>query len=194
MNTKEIEDLLEKYYEGQASPEEEKRLHEFFLTAIIPPHLAPHANLFRLFDESRKEVITDPAFEEKFLSIIGETPVISMYSKKRRLIYITSLAAGVLLLIGLFFTFKRDVFTKSPRNTITNPDLAYAETQKVLLMLSENLNTGIHQVEKLQAFDKGMGQIKNLHHFDNGIHQLQKFSDFYKFQKLVFKPDEKIRP
>jgi len=194
MNTKEIEDLLEKYYEGLTSLEEEKQLCEFFLEDIVPSYLAPYADLFRSFAESRQEEISDPEFEEKFLKAIEETPVISMYSKKRRLIYITGLAAGVLLLIGLFFTFTKDVFTKPPKNTITNPDLAYAETQKALLMLSENFHTGISQIEKLQAFDKGIEQLQNLQRFDQGILQVQKFSEFYKFQKLVFNPDEKIRP
>ncbi len=194
MNTKEIEDLLEKYYEGQTSLEEEGQLREFFIGDIIPPHLAAHAGLFRSFAESGKEELSDQEFEMKFLMAIEETPVISMYSKKRRLIYITSLAAGALLLTGLFFTITQDVFTKSPKNTITNTVLAYAETQKALLILSGNFHIGIHQVEKLKIFDKGMGQLQTFQNFDRGISQIQKFSDFYKYQKLVINPDEKIRP
>ena len=194
MNTREIEDLLARYFEGQTSLEEEHQLRVFFREESVPPHLAAYKGLFSSFAESGKEELDDPDFEGKFLKAIGESPVIKMYPKRKRLIYITSMAAGFLLLLGLFFTFKQDVFQKVPKNTISNPELAYAETQKAILMLCGNFRTGIQQAEKLQAFDKGMEEIQKLRHFNDGIQQVKKFSDFYKFQKLVLNPGEKVHP
>lgn len=193
MTTKEIEDLLARYFNGETSIEEEKLLRDAFITGTVPPHLAAYQEWFAALSESHKDELSDPAFEESFLKAIDESKVIPMHTG-RRLIYFASLAAGVLLLFGLFFTAYKNVFTNNPKNTITNPDLAYAETQKALFLLCGNFKTGLNQVEKFGTFDKGMDQIQNLREFDRGIQQVQKFSDFNKFQELIINPDAITRP
>lgn len=177
MNFKEIEDLLEKYFDGKTTLAEEKQLREYFNTEEIPPHLAVHADLFRYFAIAGKEEITDPEFEEKFLSSISETPVIPLYSRKKRLAYIMGIAAGVLLLVGLFFTFREEIFRKSASDTYSDPALAYAEARKALLMVSVNLNTGLDRMQHLSNFEKG-------------IVQMQKFSQFNKYQPLIINPGD----
>jgi hypothetical protein len=194
MNTREIEQLLDKYYEGLTSLEEEDLLRTYFREEFVPPHLAPHADLFRSFSASQEEEIPDKEFDEKFLAAISETPVIRMYPLRKRLVYVTSLAAGVLLLIGIFFALRQEMFKSNPTNTITNRNQAYAETKKALMLLAGNFNAGMQQVEKFQAFDKGMTQVETLGSFDRGMTQVRKLSDFYKFQQLVFNRDEIVRP
>jgi hypothetical protein len=193
MNINEIEKLLEKYYEGQTTLEEELRLREFFLKDIVPPHLAEHADLFRALESSREEELSDPDFEKRFLSAIRETPVIGLQSVNRRLMYITSLAAGFLILIGLFFTFQRDIFNRSADKSDPKMKVAFAETQKALLLLSGNFNTGLNQIKKLSAFDNGVSQVQNLGHFHDGIQQAQKLKEFYKIQTLIINPDGNSR-
>lgn len=46
MNTERIEQLLEKYFGGETSLEEEKELHEFFQQNEIPNHLKSYADQF----------------------------------------------------------------------------------------------------------------------------------------------------
>jgi hypothetical protein len=50
-----IEKLLEKYYEGETSLEEERELKEFFQGNEIPVHLQSHAAQFTYFKEARNE-------------------------------------------------------------------------------------------------------------------------------------------
>jgi hypothetical protein len=185
MNTKEIEILLEKYYEGQTTKDEEYRLKKFFQEEIVPPHMAADADLFRSMAESAKEEIQDPGFETRFLEAIGEPKVVSMVPKNRRLVYITSLAAGILLIAGVVLTLRFQVFDKNQGAIDSKTALAYTETQKALLMLSKNFNSGMEQVQKFQVFDKGVSQVYNLGSFDRGVQQVKKFSDFYKFQTVV---------
>jgi hypothetical protein len=191
MNTKEIEALLDKYYEGMTTLEEETLLRDFFVEEIVPPHLAAHADLFRSFDELHKEELLDHAFEEKVLSSLTEPRVIQLYKNRNRLLYITNIAAGFLLLAGLFFTFRNDIVKNNPTNTFSNPNLAYAETQKALLILAGNFHIGMNKMSRLSAFDQGLEKCQNLRQFDNGITQAQKFSEFYKYQQLISNPDEK---
>lgn len=50
-----IEQLLEKYYEGETTLAEEKQLRAFFQQETIPAHLQSHAAQFRYFADARQE-------------------------------------------------------------------------------------------------------------------------------------------
>ncbi|MFD1145100.1 HEAT repeat domain-containing protein [Larkinella insperata] len=50
-----IEKLLERYYAGESTLEEEKQLRTFFQSASVPAHLKKHAGLFRHFSQARQE-------------------------------------------------------------------------------------------------------------------------------------------
>jgi hypothetical protein len=50
-----IEKLLERYYDGETTLEEEKQLRQFFLNESVPTHLQGHAAQFRYFAEARAE-------------------------------------------------------------------------------------------------------------------------------------------
>lgn len=46
-----MEELLERYFEGETSAAEEKRIRAFFASGEVPGHLAAYAPLFAYFDE-----------------------------------------------------------------------------------------------------------------------------------------------
>lgn len=50
-----IEKLLEKYYDGETSLEEERALKQFFQSGDVPEHLQSHAAQFGYFASARKE-------------------------------------------------------------------------------------------------------------------------------------------
>lgn len=50
-----IEKLLEKYYDGETSLEEERALKQFFQSSEVPEHLQSHAAQFGYFANARKE-------------------------------------------------------------------------------------------------------------------------------------------
>lgn len=45
-----IEELLERYFEGETSAAEEKQIRAFFASGEVPEHLAAYAPLFAYFD------------------------------------------------------------------------------------------------------------------------------------------------
>ena len=179
MSSKEIEELLERYYEGETTLAEEEKLRAFFLTEKIPPHLAEHASFFR-FQTAEMNETTDPDFEEKLLlRLEEEIPVVSLHNPKRKFYFVVGMAAGLIILAGLFFTFQSDL----SKDQIKDQDvrIAYEQTQKALLLLSANLNTGLNQVQKFQTFEKGLKQVQN-------------FSAFSRYQILIINPDDNNRP
>ena len=59
MDTKKIELLLEKYFEGETSLEEEKTLRNYFATEDIPDHLASYRDQFGYINELRQSATSD---------------------------------------------------------------------------------------------------------------------------------------
>jgi hypothetical protein len=180
MNSRRIEELLRMYYEGLTSLEEEKELREFFSSSEIPPGLAGDAELFRSIVEESEDELPLQEFEEKFLSRIEEPPVIPMNTRRKRLYFISGIAAGLLLLTGLFFTFRSDIYLKPTWESAKNPAEALAQTQQALMLVSSSFNAGIEKINTLSAFSKG-------------IESAQKFSVFNKYQTIIINPDETTR-
>ena len=54
MDSKQIEQLLEKYWNTETSLEEEQQLRDFFRGESIPEALKETAELFRYFDHQKK--------------------------------------------------------------------------------------------------------------------------------------------
>jgi hypothetical protein len=182
MNTSEIEVLLEKFYEGNSSLQEEKILRDFFQGQDVPAHLKSHQPLFAFYGAEKQLTITDPGFEQKLKAMISdehdETPVVQMHPNRRRLVFATSIAASFLLVIGLFFTLRHDVNNRSLQQTDRqDAALAYANASEALMMVSGNLNNGLKQMEKLQVVEKAFKDFTLFH-------------KFYQYQTLIINPDE----
>ena len=65
-----IEELLNKYFEGETSCEEERELRHFFTQGIVPEHLKEYSPLFAFLEkENRQAKTTDtkPATKQRKL-------------------------------------------------------------------------------------------------------------------------------
>ncbi|MBE9461862.1 HEAT repeat domain-containing protein [Dyadobacter subterraneus] len=134
-----IEDLLDKYYNGETTIEEEKYLRSFFLASDIPEHLQSHAAQFRYFAEAGKQ---QPSSE--FL-IPAELNSVNEKSGKIRNLTSWSLriAAGLGLLImgfasGYIYNYRINKNLDSENNYISNTDT----------------NQPVMKMRKVLAFDK----------------------------------------
>ena len=99
MNTSEIEVLLEKFYEGNTSLQEEKILRDFFRGTNVPAHLWSHQSLFNYYIKEQRRKSGDRGFEQKLMTQLtedpGETPVVHLHPNRNRLLLITGIAASV---------------------------------------------------------------------------------------------------
>ena len=183
MNLQEIEILIDKYEHGETSQEEENVLKHFFLNNDVPPHLVSYKQLFSFFKKAKDEEFSDLDFDEGILAAIGENKVFPISGKKHlNFMVMSGIAAGLIILIGLYFIFRSET---SVKDTYKDPKLAYAETKKVLLMVSGNLNTGMSELKNVAAFDNGLNELDNLSTFDIGIQNLNKISALDKSKKII---------
>ncbi|HEX6983166.1 MAG TPA: HEAT repeat domain-containing protein [Balneolaceae bacterium] len=104
MNAKKIKQLIDKYFDGESSLEEEQQLREYFRRENIPDELKSYADQFRYFEaQSNQAAETDPFakidFEEKpkteGLRLVADNKMSSSF------IWSLRIAAGfILLLVG----------------------------------------------------------------------------------------------
>jgi hypothetical protein len=139
-----IKHLLQRFYDGTSTVEEEQRLCDYFCNADnVPEELKTDQKMFRHLSECNAEVMPSEDFEQRLLSALHTHTKRSKIRWKR----FTAVAASVAILVGIGITF----YIKSNRNPyeVTDPQLAYAITQEALLNASEKLNKVDRQLEKV---------------------------------------------
>jgi len=186
MNIKEAEELIAKYYEGETNLSEEKLLKEFFLGDDVPEHLLPHQPLFRFFVDESHETLSDEKQDEVLTRRLEqyrlETATVKEHPGKRRLYYLSGIAAGLLILVGLVFVIRNEA-EKRQHQTLANTsaELAYNQTKQALTLMSVGLNTGLDAVQHFTTLGNAIGQV-------------QKFNTFNKYQIQFINPERMQTP
>lgn len=121
-----IEELLNKYFEGNTSAAEEKELRSFFSTGDIPPHLSVYKPMFAYFEN---EIAT----AEKAKT----TPI---HRDKRVVLYLLSgVAAAILLILGLRSVYTGNETQYCAENYVVINGRCYTDIHKVRSMALEAL-------------------------------------------------------
>ncbi|RZJ27012.1 MAG: hypothetical protein EOO48_12540 [Flavobacterium sp.] len=138
-----IEALIEKYFQGETSIAEENELKNYFSSPGVAQHLVQYQPLFSYFVQ---------ASEEKSVKQIP------LQSKKRYVAWL-SVAASIVVLLGIAFTFFNNNSQPEDLGTFDNPETAFRETQKALALLSGNVNKGIEGMQYVQKYEETKGQV-----------------------------------
>lgn len=79
---------------------------------------------------------------------------------RRPATYIIGIAASVAVVAGLAFSLR---IYRTPEDTFTDPVLAYAETEKALMMISDKMTSGTSKAaEAGKTMEKHGGIIENI--------------------------------
>ena len=169
-----IDKLLEKYYDGDTTLEEEKFLRQFFQKKDIPAHLQSHAAQFRFFSEARNDQpsLTFSSNLAARLDPPQAGPVRKFTS------WIVRIAAGLALLIvgfsgGVFY------YQLIPNGvaTVSKKDDASVTEIKQMLAFEQTRNTSaseriqaVNQSSELSGVDKDITQLLiNTLNFDPNV-------------------------
>ena len=152
MESNELKKLVERFYEGQTTEQEEQLLQHYFLDGDVSPEWAVEQQLFKQLYQADVPV---PEYLERQLSqqIDGWNKIEKLSERKARMFtlrWIVGVAAGLLLLfsVGLLVHFQqKEDEIAAQREIVNNPQDAYAETEKALLKFSNTINKGLKQVE-----------------------------------------------
>lgn len=103
MDYKYIEQLLERYWSGETSLEEENILRAFFSQKDIPASLLPYRDIFVYQAFSKSEEVLDSDFDDKILALIDEPEVVKArtITLRQRLAPMFKAAAVVAIMLTL---------------------------------------------------------------------------------------------
>jgi hypothetical protein len=144
MNAEELNKLTEKYYNGESTEEEEKALRDHFRTNDISEGYEAEKVIFGYYTAAEELPEPSAGFEARIISGIDAESTRGSQKFRRFFLPYLSAAAGLLILAGSWFFF---IHSNEPHDTFTDPAIAYAETMKILMDVSSQLNHGAVALE-----------------------------------------------
>lgn len=169
MDIKHIEQLLESFYDGITSVEEEKVLFGFFTGNGVPDYMEKERKLFLKLYQTEKTSIPEN-LEFRLNSLIDTLESANSGDEKRNKIsvshwqWIGGIAASIILFASAGLLLHKNFDKKSDfvmQDTYTNPEEAYRETQKAMLLVSNKLNKGLEQMETVQDNVEKVNRVMN---------------------------------
>ncbi|HEX2920506.1 MAG TPA: sigma-70 family RNA polymerase sigma factor [Bacteroidales bacterium] len=148
MRKEEVDKLLDKYYQGISTTEEEQLLKDFFDNEEIPSGYEVEKSFFTNYSILSDTPEASADFEERIISAIDTIRSRDNKITKTKFI-LSGIAAGITILIGLLFFFSRN----EQIDTFKDPDLAYAETVKILYEVSAMMNSGTEALEPISSMN-----------------------------------------
>lgn len=152
MEFNKIEDILEKYFQGETSIAEEKELKDYFSSPNVAQHLEQYKPMFGYFSQVKEQKSTQ------------EIPLPKSRDKKRNVAWL-SIAASVVVLLGIgtyFYVSEKNAaptVAQTELGTYDNPEEALAATQKALALLSNKVNVGIGSVQYIKEYEQSKNKI-----------------------------------
>jgi hypothetical protein len=149
MELAKMNQLLEAYFEGNTTLEEEARLKQYFTSEEVAAEHMPYAPIFA------SQVV---AREEKFSGVIEIPSEKSKYN-----FWNLSIAASIVVVLGVssLLFFQNDGLTSEQKEALA----AYNQAKETMYLLSENLNKGASKVTFIDEFAEGTAAINLINQF-----------------------------
>ncbi|HEX9649632.1 MAG TPA: hypothetical protein VGA21_03670 [Cyclobacteriaceae bacterium] len=161
MDSKRIETLLDRYWSCVSTLEEEEELKKFFNSDEVPERFKEYENLFKYFEAEKKSSGLGDSFDRELAQRIRLLKP-SNSSGKIFFNYL-KVAAVIAMVLVASFLFRQNL---APENrpdlmgTYEDPQEAYEETKRVLMLVASKLNKGRKYTETIGAFNEAEEKIK----------------------------------
>lgn len=160
MDSKQLEQLLEKYWNCETSLEEEKQLRDYF-QGEVPENLKETAGLFRYFEEQQLKSVGGSDFDE---AVIKKIKHHKPEGKSVKMIFnYARIAAGLIVVVTATYFVRLEVRKAYPPeivDTYSDPKLALEETKKALMMISKGFNKAQKEAGKIKVFNEAEEKLQ----------------------------------
>lgn len=144
MESHKIRPLLEKYFDGETSIEDERILKNYFSSDAVAPEFSEYKDIFGFYTA------------EKTLTSTREF----LIKKESNIRQILSVAASVVVALGIgFMLLKTQPEVASDLGSFDDPEIALIETQKALALIGQNLNKGKESINYLNEYEVTKNKI-----------------------------------
>ena len=163
MDSKTIRHLLEKYWNGETSLKEESAISDYFNADNYDPSLKREAELFQYYKMETGLKLA----ETNSKNILDR--VASSSKKKGRVIPLVwnglKVAAVVTVLVTAVWLINNEIKDNPEQldpiaDTFSDPNEAFEETKKALLMISKNLGKGRTHAAKIKGFKDAEDKVR----------------------------------
>ncbi|MDB4582593.1 hypothetical protein N9164_05530 [Draconibacterium sp.] len=174
MELQEIQQLLQRYFNGDSSIEDERTLEAYFQSGEVAKEVAEYGEFFGGISELAN-VVDDSSIEEDVMDYILE----SEHQEKKRFrklwINVTGIAASVIIVLGGFLFYQEQ--QKPFKDTFDDPDQAYAYAEQTLQFISGKYSKGFAELSNFDKLRKANDPVKKstapLVEFYEGVERLK---------------------
>ena len=174
MKTTEIKQLLQIYFSGESSLEDERRLEAYFQSGNVAEELTEYAEFFGGISELTSAV-DDSTIEEDVMDFILENE----HKEKTRYLgmwkMVTGIAAAIIIVLGGFLFYQQQ--QKPFNDTFENPEQAYAYAQQTLQFVSGKYSKGFAEFSNFEKLQKANEPLKKgiapVNEFYEGIERVK---------------------
>lgn len=162
MKPQTIQQLLDKYFEGETSIQEEAQLREYFNQPNVDSRLLHYKPIFQYFEKAEQVQLSDDFEARLFQQLdLEEKPIVKMRPSWKPMLRI---AATVAILLAVYFLVPINQQTTQAQAInweqyeTEDPELALEQTEAALRLLASKLNSGAKtatkEIEKVEAIAK----------------------------------------
>ncbi len=183
MEPEKIKILLERFYAGETSREEEVSLQKFFSQPDVPEALSAEKEHFRLLMQWQSESPLGEAFDMRIMGRISAS-----HKSERHFIgwyALAGVAVSILLVLALWVGNMQDKKSLLP-GTTNNPALAYVQVRTALQMVSGTLNEGMRPAVKAATEMTGaMRKVSEIRTLGIAAKPMRKLSEIEHARQLM---------
>lgn len=157
MELKKIQLLLQRYFSGQSTEAEEKKLHAYFKSGEVAEEVAEYADFFGGIVELAN-LADDAKIEADVMDYILENEHREKTRYRSMWKMVTGIAASLIIVLGGFLFYQEQ--QKPFKDSFDNSEEAYAYATKTLSFVSGKYNKGLAQFSQFGKLSKANMPIK----------------------------------
>ena len=147
MEQEKIKALLDKFYEGNTTEEEEAIVREYLSGhSVSASSTSPESEYASLYHSDVPEPSVD--FFERLESVTHRSATLP--AQRRIAGYLAAIAAVAIVLMGMYFLVNY-MRSGEIRDTYDNPEIAMAEVKNILNVVSNNMKAGTEPLSSIRT-------------------------------------------
>ena len=168
MDYRELKILLNSYYNGQTTLDEERVIRNFFKKDDIPSELLEEKEMFESYKKIKKESEPNSELNNEIVNLIDHKWEESAKKRLQNIIrFSISAAAGILVILSVNFYFNQK--PGNIQDTFTDEQEAYEATKEVLMYISNTMNSESAKLSGLTKINENFKSIDKLKKLDQAL-------------------------
>lgn len=182
--------MLERFYRGETSLEEEKELQQYFASTKVPEEFIPDKELFQRFESGEESVPVPDDLNQRIIASIDQAERKAVRTRRISIFSLSGLAAGLLIMIAVYLFFIRQgdsrsfLATNHLSDTYEDPVEAYEEARRAMMYVSVKLNHGTEELRHIKQVQKTTEPLQSLSKINKGTKELSLLGQLQRVREI----------